>query len=108
MTVFDMLAIAAAGYVLWTLCALFVAVHGTPTAWAALAGFYLGYEIYDGIHFALHDTRPRLKLGRRLRELHMRHHFEDDERGFGVSAPWWDVVFGTRPGRSRARAGSRG
>jgi sterol desaturase/sphingolipid hydroxylase (fatty acid hydroxylase superfamily) len=25
----------------------------------------------------------------------MRHHFQDDERGFGVSAPYWDRVFGT-------------
>jgi sterol desaturase/sphingolipid hydroxylase (fatty acid hydroxylase superfamily) len=25
----------------------------------------------------------------------MRHHFQDDARGFGVSAPWWDLVFGT-------------
>jgi sterol desaturase/sphingolipid hydroxylase (fatty acid hydroxylase superfamily) len=32
----------------------------------------------------------------------MRHHFEDDERGFGVSAPWWDVVFGTYSERARS------
>ena len=25
----------------------------------------------------------------------MRHHFQDDERGFGVSAPYWDRVFRT-------------
>ena len=25
----------------------------------------------------------------------MRHHFQDDERGFGISAPYWDRVFGT-------------
>jgi dihydroceramide fatty acyl 2-hydroxylase len=25
----------------------------------------------------------------------MRHHFQDDERGFGISAPYWDVVFRT-------------
>jgi dihydroceramide fatty acyl 2-hydroxylase len=25
----------------------------------------------------------------------MRHHFEDDNRGYGVSAPWWDSVFRT-------------
>ena len=37
----------------------------------------------------------------RLRELHMRHHFQDDESGFGVSAPYWDRVFGTRPERPR-------
>jgi sterol desaturase/sphingolipid hydroxylase (fatty acid hydroxylase superfamily) len=34
----------------------------------------------------------------------MRHHFEDERRGYGVSAPWWDVVFGTYSAqRSHAR-----
>ena len=36
---------------------------------------------------------PKSRLGKRLRELHMRHHFQDDEKGFGISAPYWDVVF---------------
>ena len=61
--------------------------------------FFLGYVIYDTVHFALHHTRPRGRIGRQFRELHMRHHFEDHERGFGVSAPWWDIVFNTRPRR---------
>ena len=30
-----------------------------------------------------------------LRERHMRHHFQDDTRGFGISAPYWDEVFRT-------------
>jgi dihydroceramide fatty acyl 2-hydroxylase len=30
-----------------------------------------------------------------LRERHMRHHFQDETRGFGISAPYWDEVFGT-------------
>ena len=34
-------------------------------------------------------------LGKKLRELHMRHHFQNHERGYGVSAPFWDYVFGT-------------
>jgi sterol desaturase/sphingolipid hydroxylase (fatty acid hydroxylase superfamily) len=25
----------------------------------------------------------------------MRHHFQNHERGYGVSAPFWDHVFGT-------------
>jgi dihydroceramide fatty acyl 2-hydroxylase len=25
----------------------------------------------------------------------MRHHFQDDTRCFGVSAPFWDYAFGT-------------
>ena len=80
----------------------FVAAFGTPDAFAFGAGFYLGYVIYDTLHVALHHARPKSRVGRRLRELHMRHHFEDHERGFGVSAPWWDIVFNTRPRRRAA------
>jgi len=76
---------------------LFVLALGTPVAWCVASGFYLGYVVYDTVHFVLHHTRPRGRIGRRLYELHMRHHFQDDERGFGVSAPWWDIVFRTRP-----------
>ncbi len=67
-----------------------------------LSGFLSGYLIYDMIHYHVHHHRPRTRVGRRLRELHMRHHFQDDERGFGVSAPYWDHVFGTPP-EKRAR-----
>jgi sterol desaturase/sphingolipid hydroxylase (fatty acid hydroxylase superfamily) len=81
---------------------LFVVTLGRPLAWPVAAGFYLGYVIYDTLHFALHHSHSRGPL-RRLRELHMRHHFEDDERGFGVSAPWWDIVFDTRPRRKARR-----
>ena len=73
------------------------AVHGPAIA----AGFLFGYIIYDEIHYALHHHTPKTRLGKRLRELHMRHHFQDDERGFGVSAPYWDRVFGTLPERRR-------
>jgi dihydroceramide fatty acyl 2-hydroxylase len=67
-----------------------------------LAGFLAGYLAYDMIHYHVHHHKPRTRVGRRLRELHMRHHFQDDERGFGVSAPYWDHVFGTPP-EKRAR-----
>ena len=40
---------------------------------------------------------PRTRLGKWLRELHMRHHFQDHDTGYGVSAPFWDHVFGTAP-----------
>ncbi len=74
----------------------FVAIFGTPLAWAISGGFLTGYLVYDMLHYALHHHRqPRTALERRLRELHMRHHFEDDTNGYGISAPWWDIVFGT-------------
>jgi dihydroceramide fatty acyl 2-hydroxylase len=75
--------------------ALFVLVLGSQRAFAFGAGFLAGYLFYDMIHYHLHHHTPRTRMGKWLRELHMRHHFQDDERGFGISAPYWDRVFGT-------------
>jgi sterol desaturase/sphingolipid hydroxylase (fatty acid hydroxylase superfamily) len=83
--------------------ALFVLVLGTPAAFAFMAGFLIGYLLYDMTHYHLHHHKPRTRLGRALREQHMRHHFQDDSRGFGVSVPFWDFVFGTAPRRRSAR-----
>ncbi|MEX2196820.1 MAG: sterol desaturase family protein [Thermoleophilaceae bacterium] len=74
---------------------LFLAVLGTPEAWAVAAGFFAGYLFYDMTHYALHHHRPKSRLGKQLRELHMRHHFQDHTAGYGISAPWWDHVFRT-------------
>jgi len=76
-------------------CGVFLLVLGAASAQPFAAGFLGGYLAYDLLHYHVHHHRPRSALGRRLRELHMRHHFQDDERGFGVSAPYWDRVFGT-------------
>ena len=78
----------------------FYFVLGATYAPGFAAGFLAGYLAYDMTHYYVHHFRPRSRLGKRLRELHMRHHFQDDTRGFGVSAPWWDHAFGTAP-RSR-------
>ena len=75
-----------------------------PAAYAALAGFMLGYLAYDMIHYAVHHVSPRSSMGRKLRSLHMVHHFQDHTRSFGVSAPWWDMVFGTAPQKARRSA----
>jgi sterol desaturase/sphingolipid hydroxylase (fatty acid hydroxylase superfamily) len=83
-------------------CLLFWVVVGRTAAPAFGGGFLAGYLIYDMTHYHVHHHTPRTRAGRRLRELHMRHHFQDDTRGFGVSAPWWDYVFGTAPRRGRA------
>ena len=82
---------------------LFVLALGTPVAYAFTAGFLTGYLFYDMTHYHVHHHQPRTRIGRRLRELHMRHHFQDDTTSYGVSAPWWDTVFGTSAGRKRRR-----
>jgi dihydroceramide fatty acyl 2-hydroxylase len=58
-------------------------------------GFFAGYLAYDMLHYYVHHFTPRGRAGRMLRERHMRHHFQDDTKGFGISAPYWDEVFGT-------------
>ena len=83
---------------------LFALLLGLDAALVFGGGFFAGYLAYDMLHYHVHHHMPRTPVGRRLRELHMRHHFQDDERGFGISAPYWDRVFGTAP----ASTGNRG
>lgn len=76
-------------------------LFGLPLAYPVLVGFILGYLGYDMVHYYVHHGAPTTRLGLALRRAHMLHHFRDPTRGFGVSAPWWDHVFGTvhtRPG----------
>lgn len=74
---------------------------GPQIAAPLMAGFVAGYLIYDGLHYYVHRRQPGNAIGRYLRRQHMYHHFRDDRSCFGVSAPWWDVAFATRPARER-------
>jgi dihydroceramide fatty acyl 2-hydroxylase len=78
-------------------CGVMWLVAGGSYAPGLAAGFFAGYLAYDMLHYALHHTTPSGRLGRALRERHMRHHFQDDTKGFGISAPYWDEVFQTSP-----------
>src|SRR5918912_1173180 len=93
------LAIDAGGTSPLGLIGLFVAgywaVLGTPLWYGFGAGFIAGYLIYDMTHYHLPHHKPKTRIGKRLRELHMRHHFQDDTVGFGISAPYWDTAFRT-------------
>ena len=65
------------------------------------AGFLIGYVLYDTIHYATHHWRMDSRLGRFLKEYHLKHHYQDDDLSYGVSSPLWDYVF-----RTTARAPS--
>ena len=79
-------------------------LFGGELVWPVLAGFMSGYVGYDCVHYWLHHGRPRSRIGRTMRRLHMRHHFHDPAQNFGVLAIWWDPVFGTAA-RGRGRGG---
>src|SRR5688572_24928574 len=57
---------------------VFALVAGTPEAFGLAAGFFSGYLAYDMLHYHVHHHQPTSRLGKRVRELHMRHHFQDD------------------------------
>jgi hypothetical protein len=76
---------------------VFWLVLGSDSAPAFSAGFLAGYLAYDMVHYHVHHHRPRTRVGARCGSCTCAHHFQDDEAGFGVSAPYWDRVFGTRP-----------
>jgi len=74
------------------------------------AGFVVGYLIYDSFHFAIHFIRPggAMEVAMyRLGKGHMRHHFADNKKDYGVSSPFWDLVVGTFDWEERAQFASR-
>jgi sterol desaturase/sphingolipid hydroxylase (fatty acid hydroxylase superfamily) len=79
----------------------FTLLFGTPAAYPLFGGFIAGYLFYDYTHYYVHHFVPKSEFGKRLREQHMRHHFQDHRFGYGVSSPIWDVVFRTLPRRRR-------
>jgi sterol desaturase/sphingolipid hydroxylase (fatty acid hydroxylase superfamily) len=60
-----------------------------------MAGFIIGYLIYDLTHYATHHLPMRSGVAKYLKRYHMMHHFKDPESRYGVSNPLWDYVFGT-------------
>jgi sterol desaturase/sphingolipid hydroxylase (fatty acid hydroxylase superfamily) len=61
----------------------------------AFAGMVFGYLCYDMIHYATHHFPMKRGAALWLKQYHMRHHYQDDDTGYGVSSPIWDYVFGT-------------
>ena len=62
-------------------------------------GVFLGYLAYEWVHFSAHRFQPRSPIGKYLKQYHLRHHFKEPHRVFGVTSPLWDFIFGTAPTR---------
>src|SRR5882757_6302842 len=74
---------------------LFVFLFGR-FAPAVFAGLLAGYLFYDTLHYATHHFAMKRGVWLWLKKYHMRHHYQDDHVGFGVTSPLWDHVFGTK------------
>lgn len=67
------------------------------------AGFILGYIAYDEIHYATHHAPLKSGIFLFLKQHHIRHHYGNPDRGYGVSSPLWDYVFRTLDEKEKAR-----
>jgi len=70
---------------------LFGALYINPL----FSGFMTGYIIYDMSHYAFHHLNSGNRLFLFLKKHHMKHHYQDATKGYGVSQPLWDSVMGT-------------
>ncbi|MGZ3789823.1 MAG: sterol desaturase family protein [Bacteriovorax sp.] len=77
--------------ILYGLFSLFIP---SPFLYIFFGGFLIGYLMYDGIHYFTHHAKPKSKMGKYLRRVHLVHHVHEDSM-FGISSPLWDLVFGT-------------
>ena len=78
---------------------LFALVFGTQGALSALLGMMLAILHYEWVHYVAHiPYQPRTRLGRWIKQYHLRHHFVSEKHWFGVSNPMLDSVFGTLRG----------
>lgn len=74
---------------------LFRALIGEISVFPFFAGFLTGYLFYDITHYAIHHFNMHSKFWLMIKNHHMRHHYLDSHKGYGVSTPIWDIIVGT-------------
>jgi sterol desaturase/sphingolipid hydroxylase (fatty acid hydroxylase superfamily) len=71
--------------------------YGFDVASGIIAGVMTGFLWYGIVHHAIHHRRPRFLASRLTASIHrhLRHHYSQRPRNFGVTTPAWDQLFGT-------------
>ncbi len=62
---------------------LYLSIFPLASAQCMLAGMTLGYIMYDMTHYYLHHGTPVLGYYKTLKTNHLKHHFEDQDKGDG-------------------------
>ncbi len=82
--------------ILWTPPFLaFLLIGGVEQAWLFTSGFAFMLLIYDITHYSTHYMPATNWLLKLLKRQHTLHHFSDHTKRFGVTSPFWDLVFRT-------------
>lgn len=74
---------------------LFYYLLGNEMVNPFFVGFLTGYLFYDITHYAVHHFNMKNKFWLYIKNHHMLHHYKHSDKGFGVSQPTWDYIFGT-------------
>jgi 4-hydroxysphinganine ceramide fatty acyl 2-hydroxylase len=61
--------------------------------WGFFASFLFGYLVYDIGHYAMHHFNFKSGIFKKIKHHHMIHHFQQPEKGYGVSSGLWDRIF---------------
>lgn len=80
-----------------TLFFLFYRVIMGNLVFAFLPGFLIGYASYLWVHYMVHAFQPPKNFWKILWIHHGIHHYKEPHRAFGVSSPFWDMIFRTMP-----------
>ena len=82
---------------LGALCIIFYLITQNLTLTSAFgAGLVLMLLVYEWKHYVAHrPIKPKTKLGRHVKKLHILHHFKNENYWYGVSTPIFDGLFGT-------------
>ncbi len=71
----------------------------TGNLWLTVAfagGLKMMLLIYEWKHYVAHrPIKPKTKIGKNIKKLHILHHFKNENYWYGVSTSFVDVLFGT-------------
>lgn len=51
------------------------------------------YVVYEFTHLAVHKYNWKNPFFQKFKKHHLRHHFNDNTKGFGFTTIWWDRLF---------------
>lgn len=74
---------------------LFNAILPANDIYGFFPAFLLGYLFYDISHYAIHHFNFKGAIWKKIKQHHMLHHYQDPDKGYGVSSPLWDKIFGS-------------
>jgi 4-hydroxysphinganine ceramide fatty acyl 2-hydroxylase len=64
-------------------------------------GFLSAYALYLYIHYRIHTSMAPKNVFRYLWVHHHKHHHISQNKAFGLTSPFWDMIFNTMPPKSQ-------